>query len=186
MKPCDHFILCHPLLLLLSIFPSIRVFSNELALCLRWPEYWSFSFSPSNEYPGLISFRIDYFDLLPVQGTLKSILQHHSSKPSILWHSAFFMVQFSHSYMTNGKTIALSIWAFVGKVMSLLFNRLSQFVISFLPRTKHLLISWLHSPFAVILEPKKINSFTVSIVSPFVCHEVMGLDAMIFIFGMLS
>ena len=112
-------------------------------LCIRWPEYWSFSFSPSNEYPGLIYFRIDCFDLIPVQGTLKSVLQHHSSKPSILWHSAFFMVQFSHSYMTSGKTIALSIWTFVGKIMSLLFNRLSQFVLSFLPRTKHLLISWL-------------------------------------------
>ena len=122
-------------------------------LCIRWPEYWSFSFSPSNEYPGLISFRIDCFDLLPVQGTLKSVLQHHSSKPSILWHSAFFMVQFSHSYMTSGKTIALSIWTFACKVISLLFNMLSRFVIAFLPRSKCLLISWLQSPFAVILEP---------------------------------
>ena len=141
------------LLLLLSIFPSIRVFSNELALCIRWPECWSFSFSPSNEYSGLVSFRTDCVDLLPVQGALKSLLQHYSSKPSIIWHSAFFMVQFSLSYMTSGKTIALSMWTFFGKVISLLYNRLSQFVISFLPRTKHLLIygcnhrpQWFWSP----------------------------------------
>ena len=182
----NHFILCHPLLLLLSIFPSIRVFSNELGLCIRWQEYWSFSFSPPNEYPGLISFRIYCFDLLPVQGTLKSVLQHHSSKASILWHSIFFMVQFSHLYMTGGKTIALTRWTFVGKVMSLLLNMLSRLVITFLPRSKCLLISWLQSPSAVIWEPKKIKSFTVSIVSPSICHEVMGLDAMIFIFAMLS
>ena len=153
----NHLILCCPLLLLPSIFPSIRVFSNESFLHIRWPKYWSFSFSisPSNEYSGLISFRIDCFDLLAVQGTLKSLLQHHSSKVSILWHSAFFMVQLLHPYMTTRKTMALTRWTFVGKVMSLLFNMLSTLVIAFLPRNKHLLISWLQSPFAVILEPKK-------------------------------
>ena len=137
--------------------------SIELALCIRWPKYWrlSFNISPSNEYSGLIAFRIDWFDLLAVQWTLKSLLQHHSSKPSILWRSAFFMVQLSHPYMTTGKTIALTRWTFVGKVMSLLFNILSRFVIVFLPRSKHLLISWLQSPSAVILEPKKIKSVTV-------------------------
>ena len=133
-----HFTLCHPFLCLPSIFPSIRVFSNELALCITWPNYWSFSFSPSNEYSGLISFRIDWFDLLAVQGALKSLLQHHSLKASVLWHSAFFMVQLSHLYMTAGKTIALTIWTFVGKVMSLLFNTLSRFVTAFLSRNKHL------------------------------------------------
>ena len=138
-------------------FSSIRVLSNESALCIRWPNYWSFSFniSPSNELPGLISFRMDWLDLLAVQGTLKSLLQHHSSKASILWHSAFFTVQLSHPYMTTGKTIALTRWTFVGKVMSLLFNMLSRLVITFLPRSKCLLISWLQSPSAVILEPKK-------------------------------
>ena len=155
MVPSNHLILCHPLFLLLSILPSIRVFSNESALCIRWPEYWSFSFniSPSNEYPGLISFRMYWLDLVAVQGTLKSLLQHHSSKASILWRSAFFTVQ--HIYMTTGKAIALTRWNFVGKVMSLLFNMLSRLVITFLPRSKHLLISWLQLPYAVILEPPK-------------------------------
>ena len=150
--PSSHLILCHPLLLLLSIPPSIRVFSNESALHMRWPKYWSFSFSisPSKEIPGLISFRMDWLDLLAVQGTLKSLLQHHSSKASILWHSAFFTVQLSHPYMTTGKTIALTRRTFVGKVMSLLFNMLSMLVITFLPRSKRLLISWLQSPSAVI------------------------------------
>ena len=155
--PSNYLILCHPLLLLPSIFPSIRVFSNESALHIRWPKYWSFSFntSPSNEYSGLISFRIDWLDLLAVEGTLKSLFQHHSSKASILWRSAFFIVQLSHLYMTTRKTIALTRWTFVGKVMSLLFNMLSRMVIAFLPRSKHLLISWLQSPSEVILEPPK-------------------------------
>ena len=152
----NHLILCHPLLLLLSVFFSIRVFSNESALRIRWPKY--FSISPSNEYSGLISFRIDCFDLLAVQGTLKSLLQNHSSKASILWHLLFFIVQLSHPYMTTGKTITSTRWTFVGKVMSLLFNMLSSLVITFLPRSKHLLISWLQSPSAVILEPPKIKS----------------------------
>ena len=158
--PSNHLILCHPLLLTPSIFPCIRVFSSESALCIRWPECWSFSFniSPSNEYSALISFRMDWLDLLAVQGTLKSLLQNHSSKPSILWHSAFFIVQLSHPYMTTGKTIALTRWTFVGKVMPLLFNMLSRLVITFLPRSKRLLISWLQSPSAVILEPPKIKS----------------------------
>src|SRR5574339_521788 len=184
VMPSNHLILCHSLLLLPSIFPSIRVFSNESALCIRWSKYWSFSFSiiPSKEHPGLISFRIDWLDLLAVQGTLKSLLQHHSSKASILRHSAFFRVQLSHPSMTTGKTIALTSRTFVGKVMSPLFNMLSRFVITFLPRSKHLLISWLQSPSAVILEPKKIKSDTVSTVSPSICHEVMGPDAMIFVF----
>ena len=157
VMPSNHLILCHPLLLPPSIFPSIRVFSNESVLCIRWPKYWSFSFSisPSNEYSGLISFRIDWLDLFAVQGTLKSPLQHHSIKASILWHSAFFIVQLSHPYMTTGKTIALTRRTFVGKVPSLLFNMLSRLVIAFLPRSKHLFISWLQSPSAVILEPKK-------------------------------
>ena len=143
--PSNHLIPCRPLLLLSSIFPSIRVFSNESAFHIRWPKYWSFSFSISlsSEYSGLISFRIDWFDLLAVQGTLKSFLQHHSSKASVLWRLAFFMVQLSHPYMTTGKTIALTRWIFVGKVMSLLFNMLFRFVMAFLPRSKHLLISWL-------------------------------------------
>ena len=183
VMPSSHLILCRPLVLH-PVPPSIRVFSNESALCIRWPKYWSFSFSisPSNEYSGLISFRIDWLDLLTVQGTLKSLLQHHSSKASILQCSAFFIVQLSHLYMTTGKTIALTRWTFVGKVMPLLFNMLSRLVIAFLPGRKHLLISWLQSPSAVILEPSKIKSFTVSIVSPSVCHEVMGADAMIFVF----
>ena len=155
--PSNHLILCRPLLLLPSIFPSIRVFSNESAVHIRWPKYWSFSFSisPSSEHAGLISFRIDWLDLLAVQGTLKSLLQHHSSKASILWHSAFFIVQLSHPYMITGKTIALTRWTFVGKVMSLLLNMLSRLVTTFLPRSKHLLISWLQSLSAVILEPPK-------------------------------
>ena len=155
--PSNHLILCRPLLLLPSIFPSIRVFSNESALHIRWSKYWSFSFSisPSNEHPGLISFRMDWLDLLVVQGTLKSLLQHHSSKASILCCSAFFIVQLSHSYMTTGKTITLTRWTFVDKVMSLLFNKLSRLVIPCLPRSKRLLISWLQSPSAVIFEPKK-------------------------------
>ena len=157
VMPSNHLILWCPLLLLPSIFPSIRVFPDESVLCIRWSKYWSFSFiiSPSNEYSGLISFRIDWFDLLAVQETLKSLLQHHSSKPSILWHSAFFIVQLSHSYMTTGKTIALTRQTFVGKVMSLLFNVLSRLVIAFLPRSKCPLISWLQPPSAVIWEPKK-------------------------------
>ena len=152
----NHLILCHPLFLRPSIFPNIRVFSNESVLHIRWPKYWNFSFniSPSNEYPGLI-FRMDWLYLLAVQGTLKSLLQHHSSKASITWHSPFFIVQLSHSYMTTGKTIALTRRTIVDKVMSLLFNMLSRLVITFLPRSKRLLISWLHSPSAVILEPKK-------------------------------
>ena len=154
--PSNHVILCHPLLLLPSIFPSIRAFSSELALLIRWPKYRSFSISPSNEYSGLISFRIDWFDLFAVQGTLKNLLQHHSSKELILPCSAFFIAQLSHPYLTTGKTIALTIWTFVGKVMSLLFNTLSRFVIVFLLRSKHLFILWLQSPSAVILEPKKI------------------------------
>ena len=156
VMPSNHLILCHPLLCLPSNFPSIRVFSNELVLCISWPKYWTFTFSisPFNEYSGLISFRADWLDLLAVQGTLKSLLQHYSSKASILWHSAFFMVQLSHPYMTTGKIIALTRWTFVGKVMSLFFNMLSRFIIAFLPRSKHLLISWLQSPSTVILGPR--------------------------------
>ena len=158
MRP-SHLILCHPLLLLPPIPPRIRVFSNESALHMRWPKYWSFSLSisPSKEHPGLISFRMDWLDLLAVQGTLRSLPQHHSSKASILWHSAFFTVQISHPYMTAGKTIDLTRQTSVGKVMSLLLNMLLRLVKTFLPRSKHLLISWLQSPSAVILEPKKIN-----------------------------
>ena len=179
--PSSHLILCRPLLLLPPIPPSIRVLSNESTLHMRWPKYWSFSFSiiPSKEIPGLISFRMD---LLAVQGTLKSLLQHHSSKASILQCSAFFTVHLSHPYMTTGKTIALTRQTFVGNVMSLLFNMLSRLVITFLPRSKCLLISWLQSPSAAILEPRKIKSDTVSTVSPSISHEVMGPDAMIFIF----
>ena len=172
----NHLILCHPLLLLPSIFPSIRVFSNESALCIRWPKCWSFSFniSPSNEHPGLISF--DWLNFLAVQGTLKSLLQHRSSKASVLRRSAFFTVQLSHPYMTTGKTIALTRWTFLGKVMSLPLNMLSRLVIAFLPRSKRLSISWLQSPSAVILEHKKIKSITASTFSPFIFHEVMGSD----------
>ena len=184
MMPSKHLILYRPLLLPPSIFPSIGVFSDESVLCIRWPKYRSFSFSisPSNEYSGLISFRIDWFDPLAAQGALKSLLQAHSSKASILWNSAFLKVQISHPYMTSGKTIALTRRTFVGKVMSLPFNMLSRFVIAFLPRTKCLLIPWLQSPSAVILEPKKIKSVTVSIVSPSICCEVMGPDAVILVF----
>ena len=173
-----------PLLLLPPIPPSIRVFSNESSVCMRWPKYWSFSFSisPSNEHLGLISFRMDWLDLLAVQGTLKSLLQHHSSKASIFQCSAFFTVQLSHPYMNTGKTITLTRWTFVGKVMSLLFNMLSRLVITFLPRSKRLLISWLQSPSAVIQEPQKINSDTFSTVSLSISHEVMGPDAMILVF----
>ena len=186
VMPSNHLILCRPLLLMPSIFPSIRVFSNESVLRIRWPKYWSFSFniSPSNEHPGLISFR--RLDLLAVQGTLKSLLQHHSSKASILRCSAFSIVQLSHSYMTTGKTIDFTRRTCVDKVMSLLFNMLSRFVIAFLPRNKCLLISWLQSPSAVILEPKKIKSATVSTVSPSICHKVMGPDAITLVLWMLS
>ena len=180
----NHLILCHPLLFLPPIPPSIRVFPNDSTLHMRWPKYWSFSLSisPSNEHPGLVSFRMDWLDLFAAQGTLKSLLQHHSSKGSILWRSAFFTVQLSHPYMTTGKTIALTRRTFVGKVMSLLLNMLTRLVVTFLPRSKCLLISWLQSPSAVILEPKKIKSDTVSTVSPSISHEAMGPDAMIFIF----
>ena len=159
--PSSHLNLCCPLLLQPSIFPNIRVISNESTLHMRWPKYWSFGFtiSPSNEHPGLISFRMNWLDLLAVQGTLKSLLQHHSSKASILLCSAFFTLQLSHLYMTTGKTIALTRWTFVGKVISLLLNMLSRLVITFLPRSKHLLISWLQSPSAVILDPKKVKYF---------------------------
>ena len=183
--PSSHLILGHPLLLLPPIPPSIRVFSNESTLLMKWPKYWSFSFSiiPSKEIPGLISFRMDWLDLLAAQGTLKSLLQHYTSKASILQRSAFFTVQLSHPYMTTGKTIALTRGTFVGQVMSLLLNMLSRLVITFLPRSKHLLISWLQqSPSAVMLEHKNIKSDTVSTVSPSISHEVMGPDAMIFVF----
>ena len=156
VMPSSHLILCRPLLLLPSVFPSIRIFSSESVLRIRWPNYWSFSISPSNEYSGLISFRIDWLDLLAVHGTFKSLLQHYSSEASVLWHSAFFIVQLSHQYMTTGKTIALTTWTFVGKVMSLLFNMRFKLVIAFLPRRNHLFISWLQSPTAVILESQKI------------------------------
>ena len=197
-----HLIFCFALLLLPSIFPSIRVFSNELALHIRWPTYWSFSISPSNEYSGLISFRIDWFDFFAVQGTLKSLLQHHNLRALILQHLAFLMGQLSHLYMTTGKTMALSIQNFAGKAMTLLFNTLFQFssvtqsyptfckpqstlfrfVIAFLPRSKHLLISWLQTLYTIISEPEKIKSFTVSTFSPSICHEMMGLDAVILFF----
>ena len=194
--PSNHLILWRPLLLLPSIFPSIRVFSNESFLRIRWPKYWSFSFSIqclistchratssvlSSEHSGLISFRMDWLDLFAVQGTLRSLLQHHCSKASVLWCSAFFIVQLSHPYMTTGKTIALTRWAFVGKVISLLFNMLSRLVKLFFHGAT-VLISWLQSLSAVILEPKKIKFATVSTVSPSVCREVMGPDAMILVF----
>ena len=179
----NHLILCHPLLLP-SIFPSIRVFSNESVLHIRWPKYWSFSFniSPSDDSSGLISFRMDWLDLLVVQGTLKSLLQHHSSKASIHWHSAFFIVQVSHPYLTTGKSRTLTRQTFAGKAMSLLFHMLSMLVVAFLPRSKCLLISWLQSPSALILGPPKIKSLTVSTVSLSICHEVMEPDAMILVF----
>ena len=183
VMPSNHLILCRPLLLLPSIFPSNRVFSNESALCIRWPKYWSFNFSisPSYEYSGLISFRMDWLDLLAVQEILKSLLQHHSSKASILQCSAFFRAKLSHPNMTTGKTTALTRRIFVGKVMSLLCNMLSRLVITFLPKSKHLLISWLQSS-AVILEPKKLMSATVSTVYSSICHEVMGPEAMVLVF----
>ena len=182
--PSNHLILCRTRLLPPSIFPSIWVFSNESVLH-QVAKVWSFSFSisPSNEYSGLISFRMDWLDLLAVQGTLKSLLQHHSSKVSILQHSAFFIVQLSHPYVTTGKSITLTRWISVGKVMSLLFNMLSRLVITFLPRSKRLLTSWLQSPSALILEPEIIKSVIVSIVSPSICHEVMGPEAMILVFS---
>ena len=187
VMPSSHLILCRPLLLLPPIPPSIRVFSNESTLRMKWPKYWSFSFSisPFKEHPGPISFPTDWLDLLAVQGTLRSLLQHHSSKASVLQCSAFFTVQLSHPYMTTGKTIALSRWTFVGKVMSLLLNMLSRLVITFLPRSKCLLISWQQSPSAVILEPKKIKSDSVSTVSPSItspwsdgtgCHDLCLLN----------
>ena len=183
VMPSNYLILCHPLLLLPSIFPSIRVFSNESVLCIRWPKLcrFSFSISPSNEYSGLVSFRVDWLDLLAVQGTLKNLLQHHSSETSTLRCSAFFIVQLLHPYLTTGKTTALIRWTFVGKVMSLPLNMLSRSVIAFLPGAC-LLILWLQSPSAVILQPPKIKSVTVSTVSPSICHEVTGLDAMILVF----
>ena len=181
VMPSSHLILFRPLLLLPPILPSIRVFSNESTLRMRWPKYWNFSLSisPSNEHLGLVSFRMDWLYLLAVQGTLKSLLQHHSSKASILHYSAFFTVQLSHPYLTTGKTIALTRWTFVGKVMPLLFNMLSRLVITFLPRSKCLLISWLQSPSALILEPRKIKSDTVF---PYIAHDVMGPVAMILVF----
>ena len=184
VMPSSHLIFCRPLVLLPPIPPSIRVFSSDSTHCMRWPKYWTFSFSisPFKEHPGLISFRMDWLDLLAVHGTLKSLLQHHSLKASILRLSAFFTVQLSHPYMTTGKTIALTRPTYVGKVMSLLLNMLSRLVITFLRRSKCLLISWLQSPSAVILEPRKIKSDTVSTVSPSISHEVMGPDAMIFVF----
>ena len=184
VMPSNHLILCCPLLLLPSIFPSIRVFSSESTLHIRWPKYWNFNFniSLSDEHPGLISFRMNWLDLYAVQGILKSLLQHHSSKASILRHSAFFIVQLSNPYMSTRKIIALTRWTFIDKVMSLLFNMLSRLGITFLPRSKHLLISWLKSPSAVILEPRKIKSSTVYTVSPSIFHEVMGPDAMILVF----
>ena len=184
VMPLDYVILCRPLLPLPSVFPNIRVISDESALRIRRPKYWSFSFniSPSSEHSGPISFRMDWLDVFAIQGTPKSLLQHHSSKPSILRRLVFFIVQLSPPHMTTGKTIALTRQTFVGKVMSLLFNILSRLAITFLPRTKHLLISWLQSPSAVILEPKKIKSVTVSTVSPSICHEVMGPDAVVLVF----
>ena len=197
VMPYSHLILCHPLLLLPPIPPNIRVFSNESTLCKRWPKYrgFSLSISPSNEHPGLISFRMDWLDLLATRSlektllatislekTLNSLLQHNSSKASVLQCSAFCIVQLSHPYMTTGKTIVLTRWTFVGKVMSLLFNMLFRLVITFLPRSERLSISWLQSPSAVILEARKIKSATVSTVSPSICHKVLGPDAMILVF----
>ena len=183
-----HLILWHPLLLLPSIFPSITDFFSESSVHIRWPKYWSFIFSirPASEYSRLISLKIDWFDLLAVQRTFRSLLQHHSLKTSILWCSAFFTFQLSQLYVTTGKTIALTIWTFVGRVLSLLFNTLSRFVIALLPRSNHLLISWLQSPSAVILEPKKRESVTTSTFFPSICHAVIGLDAMILAFLIFS
>ena len=184
VMPSNHLILCCPLLLPPSTFPSIRVFSNESVLHIRWPECWSFSFSisPSNEHPGLISFWMDWLDLLAVHRTLKGLLQHHSPKASFLQCSTFFTVQLSHPYMTTGKTIALTRWTFIGRVRSLFYNMLSRLVIAFLPRKRRLSISWLQSPSEVTLEPPKIKSLTVSTVSPSISHEVMGPDAIILVF----
>ena len=184
----NHLILCRPLFLQPSIFPTIRVFSNESALHIRWPKYWSFSYSItlSNGHSGLTSFRMDWLDLLGDQGTLKTLLQHHSSKASILWRLAFFIFQLSHLYLPTGKTIALTRRTFVSKVMSLLFNTLTRLVTAFLSRRRYLSIAWLQSPSAVILEPPKIKSLTVSIVSPSICHEVMEPDAMMSVSWMLS
>ena len=188
VMPSNHLILCHPLLLPLSIFPSIRDFPKESALHIRWPKYWSFSFSisPSNEHPGLISFRMDWLDLLAAQGNLKSLLQHHSSKASILQCSTFFLAQLSHPYMTTGKIIASTRWTFVEKVMSLLLNMLSRLVIIFLPRSKRLLISWLQSPSALILEPQKIVSHCFHCFSIYLpwsdgtrCHDLSFLNVVL-------
>ena len=183
VMPYNHLIICCPLLLLCSVFPSIRVFSSESALYITWTKYQSFSFttSSSSEYSGLISFRIDWFDFLAIQGTLKSLLQHHNLKASVLQHSAFFVIQHSNLYMTIGTTITLNIWIFVAKVMSL-FNMLSRIVIAFLPRSKHLLILELQSPSSVILEPKNRRSVTVSTLSSSICHVVVGPDAMVLVF----
>ena len=188
VMPSNHAILCHCLLLWPSIFPSIRVFFNQSAILFRWPKYWSFNFSthPSNECSGLISYKMDWLDLLAVQGTLKSLLQHHSSMASIFWPSTFLIVQISHPYMATGKTMAFTRRTFAGKVMSLLFNMLSRLVIAFLPRSKCLLISLLQSPSTVIMESPKIKFLTVSSISPSIYHEMMGLDAMILVFLMLS
>ena len=184
VMPSRHLILCHPLLLLPTIFSSITDFSSELAICIRWPTYWSFSISPCNEYLALISLKIDWFDLA-VQGNLGNLLQHHSLKASILWHSAFLMVQLSKLYATIGKTIALTIRTFVGRIMFLLFNTVSRFVIAFLPRSNRLLISWLQSPSIVMLEPKKRKSVTTSTYSPSLCCKAMGPDAIILVFFFL-
>ena len=188
VMPSNYLILCCPLILLSSIFPSIRVFSNKSALYSKWPKYWSFSFnpSPSSEYSGLISFRTDWFDILAIQGAPERLLQHHSLKASILWHSPFFMVHLSHPHMTTEKTIAFTIWTFVSKVISLFSYILSRLVITFLPRRKHLLIVWLQSLSTVILEPENMKSDTVSTISPSIFHEVMGPDGMILVFWILS
>ena len=188
VMPSNHsIILYHPLLLLPSVFPSIMVFPNESAVWIRWPKYRSFSFSisPFKEYSGLISFKVDLFDILVFQGSLKNLLQYHSSKASVLQCSAFFTVQLSHPCVTAGMTTALTVWTFVSKVMSLLFNTSSRFVIAFLPRSNQILISWLQSPSTLILEPRKRKSVNTSNFSPSVCHEVMGPDAMILVFWML-
>ena len=182
----NHLVLCCPLLFLPSIFLSVRTFSNELALSIRWPKYWSFIISLSKEYLGLISYRIDWLNLLAFQGTLKSLLQHYNLKASILWCSAFFMIQLSHPYMATGKTIAVTIWTFVGKVMPLLFNTLCRFVIAFLPKSKCLLISWLHSPSTGIWGPENIKSVIACTFPPSFCHKVMELDAMILVFQKLD
>ena len=188
VMPSNHLILCRPLLLLPSIPPSMRVFTNESPLCIRWPNYWDFSvnINPYNEHPGLISFRMNWSDPLAAQGTLKSLLQHHTSKAYILWHSALFIAQLSLPYMTTGEAIALTRRTFFGKVMSLLFNMLSRLAITFHPRTKCLLISWWQSPSTMILKPRKIKLATVSTVSPSICVEVTGPEAMLLVFWMLS